>query len=140
MSAVLRRTAKFALAGAVGFVVDVAVLALVVAALGPYGGRIVSFLAAATTTWLINRHLAFADRKGSGDPASEFVRYVGVMLVGGSVNYAVYSVVVAVFGDAAPVLVAGVAAGSLSGMGVNLALANWLVFPRARTGLDDGRR
>ena len=48
-----RQFARFAAVGVIGFVVDSAVLYLClhVAGLGLYGGRVVSYLVAATTTW-----------------------------------------------------------------------------------------
>src|SRR6185437_12886929 len=58
-----RQFLRFALAGVVGFVVDAAVLyALLALGLGYYLGRVFSFLAAAFTTWQINRRHTFAAR------------------------------------------------------------------------------
>jgi len=57
----LTRFLRFALVGTIGFVVDASVLRLVVAifAINLYAGRLVSFLAAATVTWLLNRTFTF---------------------------------------------------------------------------------
>ncbi|MGH8576331.1 MAG: GtrA family protein, partial [Gammaproteobacteria bacterium] len=47
------RFLRFGLVGTAGFVVDAAALTAAMAwlGLGPYGGRVVSYLAAATFTW-----------------------------------------------------------------------------------------
>ena len=48
---------RFGLVGTAGFVVDAAALTAAMAwlGLGPYGGRVVSYLAAVTFTWAMNR-------------------------------------------------------------------------------------
>lgn len=117
----LRSLGWFAFAGVVGLAVDVAVLTLVRETVGVYLGRVLSFLAAATTTWLINRQLAFAGRKASVGWWSEYVRYLGLMLAGGIVNYLTYSVLAWKFSQAPQWLALYVAIGSLAGMGVNYA-------------------
>ena len=52
----------FAAVGVVGFGVDVAVLYLVAPLLGWYGARVLSFIAAATATWALNRRYTFGAR------------------------------------------------------------------------------
>jgi putative flippase GtrA len=126
------RLSRFAIAGVLGFLVDVGVLALTIAMLGPYWGRVVSFLAAVAATWIINRRYAFADRASGRQPGIEFVGYLGVMLAGGAVNYAVYGAVVGYFGSSGVLPYIGVALGSLAGMLVNLLLARQLVFRHKR--------
>ena len=57
---------RFGVVGTIGFVVDTAVLyAGLALGLGLYGGRAVSYLAAATTTWALNRVWTFRGR-GNG--------------------------------------------------------------------------
>ena len=52
---------RFGLVGTAGFVVDAAALTAAMAlGLGPYGGRVVSYLAAVTFTWAMNRRFTFA--------------------------------------------------------------------------------
>jgi putative flippase GtrA len=127
-----RRIGYFALAGVLGFLVDAGVLALTIATLGPYWGRVVSFFAAVAVTWVINRRYAFADRVSRRRPSVEFVGYLGVMLAGGAVNYAVYGAVIGYFGSSGPFPYIGVALGSLVGMLVNVLLARQLVFRHKR--------
>jgi len=126
-----RRLLLFALAGTVGFVVDAGVLYALAPWLGWYAARVASFLAAATATWLINRRYTFAVER----PPSlwrEYLAYLGAMLGGAAVNYAVYALVLQfVHGRGAALL--GVALGSLAGMAVNYLSARHLVFrPRGR--------
>jgi putative flippase GtrA len=121
---------RFVVAGAVGFGVDAATLyaALAVGA-NYYTGRLASFVAAVVVTWLINRRWTFR-AAGARPTASEFMRYLGAMALGGSVNYAVYAAIVATVPPAAWLPLAAVAAGSLAGLGVNFAAARNWVFAR----------
>lgn len=126
------RLLRFGVAGVIGFLVDAGILTLLVGPLGidPYLARVPSFLAAATTTWLVNRHWTFADR-GGGVAGGQWGRYVLAMLAGGAVNYATYAALIATVPLARAWPVLGVAAGSLAGMAVNYASSNWWIF-RAR--------
>ncbi|MCS4293846.1 putative flippase GtrA [Comamonas sp. BIGb0152] len=109
----------FLIAGAVAFVVDVAVLTLLRDALGVYAARAVSFWLAATTTWLINRNISFAGRSAKGGLLVEYLRYLGLMLGGGAVNFAVYSLLAWAFPQGPLWLMLYVAAGTLVAMSVN---------------------
>ncbi|MEQ1438718.1 GtrA family protein [Fontimonas sp. SYSU GA230001] len=123
------RLARFAVVGAIGFVVDAGVLHGLLAglSLNPYLARVPSFLSAATVTWLLNRHWTFADRRGSAR-ATEWGRYLLTMLGGGAVNYAVYAGLLATLPLVARWPVLGVAAGSLAGMMVNYLGADRWIF------------
>ena len=112
--------AKFAVAGAIGFVVDAGTLNILVEhyGLNPYRARFASFLLAATTTWWINRMLTFrSDRRAT---VHEWGRYAMSMTLGAFVNIGVYSGVLWTAGSARqPVLLAALATGTLSGMSFN---------------------
>ena len=59
---------RFALVGALGFGVDLAVLwvALEPLQLGVYAARLVSFAVTVTFTWAMNRYLTFGNRRAHG--------------------------------------------------------------------------
>jgi putative flippase GtrA len=126
-----REFLSFAVVGVVGLVVDVAVLYLLAPWLGWYVARVLSFLAAATTTWVLNRRYTFASRIGeSGSMWGEYLGYLVTMLGGAVLNYGAYVLTLHwVEGRWAAAL--GVAIGSLAGMGANFLSARYLVF-RAR--------
>ena len=86
------------------------------------------FLVGVATTWLINRSLAFRGRLQGVPIWREFLNYLGAMILGGSVNYAIYAVLVALVPFVAEHLIVGVAAGVAGGMVVNFLLADKLVF------------
>lgn len=135
------RILSFALVGVVGFVVDAAVLALLIFWLGPYGGRAVSFAAAVLTTWALNRATTFRDRAGGLPLAVELGRYALAMCLGGAVNYGIYAALVGAFGAGGVVPYAALGAGSLAGMAVNLAAAHYAVFrPRAARPAEASRQ
>jgi putative flippase GtrA len=121
-----RQFGSFAVAGSLGFLVDVAVL-YCAAALGSgwIAGRLLSFLAAATSTWQFNRRFTFAATKS---PWREWRLYVTSMAAGMLVNFLAYSLALALLPGAwwRPAL--AVACGSLAGMFVNFASAKRFVF------------
>lgn len=125
-----QRLLWFSAAGAGGYLVDVGVLLLLEAQLGPYGARAVSFLAAASFTWLLNRSFAFAGLTPAMSTTQEYLRYLGLMLIGGTVNNLAYVAVVATFGHDRLVLALAAATGSLSGLLANFLAARRLLYRR----------
>ena len=119
---------RFGIAGGIGFVVDIAVLYLAMAAgTNFYLGRGISFICAVFATWQVNRNFAFKP-SGSLSLWAEWWRYFVAMLGGGCVNYLSSALAVAVLppGPLTPML--GVAIGSVAGMAVNFISAKLLVF------------
>ena len=127
-----RRLALFCVAGTIGLVVDIAVLYAVAPLLGWYAGRVVSFLAAATATWLFNSRWTFADASESSRTGMRpYLRYLSSMLAGAAVNYAVYAATLR-FVPVEHAAALGVALGSLAGLAFNFTAAHFLLFPRSR--------
>ena len=118
----------FGVVGAIGFLVDVAVLYLLIGSIGLFYGRAVSFLAAVVVTWLLNRKLTFRHRNSRLESGREFTVYLTLMLIGGLVNYAVYAGLVVTI----PPIIAhpfiAVAAGSLAGMLINFVTSRFFLF------------
>ncbi|AWV23005.1 Hypothetical protein HVPorG_02224 [Roseomonas mucosa] len=126
--AVLRQMWRFGVVGGIGFVVDSAVLMAAIAlGAGPYGGRVLSYLAAATTTWALNRAWTFRGR-GAGPAHRQWARFLLVNLVGFALNYGTYALLLSNMPLVAAHPVLGVAAGALAGMGGNFALSRRFVF------------
>lgn len=125
---ILREIVLFGVSGAFGFLVDTAVLYTLKGPIGPFYGRIFSFLAAVLTTWLLNRYFTFRERKSGLSTRREFVAYLLLMLIGGGVNYGVYAWLIVSSPFASQYPVVGVAAGSLAGMFVNLVNSRYLLY------------
>lgn len=121
---------RFGLVGVAGLIVDSGVLTILLPFVGPYYGRLVSFVCAVGTTWALNRRFTFADRPSGLSLIHEFARYFVAMLGGGAVNYATYAGLIAVSPLVARWPVLGVVAGSLTGMMVNFTLARLFIFAR----------
>jgi putative flippase GtrA len=113
----------------VGFIVDTGILYLAKddLGLGLYAGRLLSFLVAATTTWLLNRVFTF------GNPSvkslfREWLHFLSVNSIGGLVNYGVYTALVLTVALAAEHPVLGVAAGAIAGLAFNYLGSKHAVF------------
>jgi putative flippase GtrA len=126
-----REFVSFAIVGVIGLVVDLAVLYLLAPMLGWYGARVVSFLAAATTTWALNRRFTFSGRQSGASIVREYAHYLLTMVAGAMVNYTVYVFTLHWLGGTwAPAI--GVALGSCAGLAVNFLSARHLVFKSRR--------
>lgn len=122
---------RFALIGAAGFLVDAGALTLATRGLGLdlYSGRVLSYLCAATFTWICNRRFTFAGADRS--PAFvQWLRFLGANAIGGLVNYGVYALIVTFTAVGAAWPVIGVAAGSVAGLVFNFAVNKYWVFRR----------
>ena len=127
---------RFCVVGTIGFVIDAGILQMLVvgAHANPYAARVVSFLAAASATWLVNRRYTFAV---SHKPTrSEWRRYVSLMLLGAVVNYGVFSICIAFWSLATSQPWLGVAVGSIAGMGLNFATSRLMYRNKAADSSD----
>jgi len=124
-----RQIILFTLVGALGFVVDAGIVQLLVRQLGvnPYLARVVSFIAAATATWGLNRSYTFAAHAGA-DRRREWVRYMAAMAGGFVLNYAAYAALVATSMQVREWPALGVAAGSVAGAVVNFLSSRYWIF------------
>jgi putative flippase GtrA len=128
--ALRRQILLFAISGALGFVVDAGIVQFLVRefALNPYGARVISFLAAATTTWAFNRRYTFAGHGKNGSRRHELLRYLIAMAVGFALNYGTYAACLALWSLVHQWPVIGVAAGSIAGAVVNFLSSKYWIF------------
>ena len=128
----LQQLAWFTLVGGAGFLVDVGVLLLLSQVLGLdiYVARVLSWFAAATFTWWMNRTLTFRDRDAG--LLRQWLMFLAANAGGGLINIGVSSALIAL--RVAPV--AAVACGSLAGLLWNFLASRRFVFVGGR---DDGR-
>ena len=119
----------FSIVGTIGFVADAGILHLLLATtgFGFYLGRLISYLAAASVTWFLNRRFTFNDRSKTGR-ARQWGRFLLVNTSGGLVNYCLYSALVFGFVLFQEWPVLAVAVGSLAGLAVNFTASKYLVF------------
>ena len=130
---------RFGVVGTGGFIVDAVVLtAALVLGLGPWLGRLVSYVAAASTTFALNRAWTFRARRGAETQATalhgtrqvgrQWALFLAVNLVGFACNYGTYAALVAGVALVARNPVLGVAAGSIAGLAGNFLLSRRFVF------------
>ncbi len=123
-----RRFLSFAVVGAVGFLVDAGILSLLVHGhdWGSYSARLMSFSAAVTVTWLLNRTVTFQS-DAERDKGREYRRYFMVQGAGSLLNLLVYSLCIALFPLAATYPVMALAGGSIVAMMFNyLGVRQWV--------------
>lgn len=122
---------RFGFVGIAGFAVDATVLSLALMAhAGLLPGRCISYVAAASCTWLLNRRWTFNDRSRS--PAKQWAWFLAANSCGGLVNYGVYAFLVLHSNPFASYPVLAVAIGSISGLTINFLLSKYVVFEMAR--------
>jgi putative flippase GtrA len=82
----------FLVAGGLGFLADIGMLALLLAAtpMGPLAARILAIVFALGVTWTVNRSLTFG--RSRYPLLLEGARYGGVGLLSALVNYGIYAV------------------------------------------------
>ena len=122
---------RFCAVGVAGLLVDLAVLYATAWALGWYAARVLSFIAAASATWWLNRRFTFqADAHGTS-VWQQYLAYMLSMLGGAVLNYSTY-VATLHWVQLPGVAALGVALGSCAGLVSNYLTARHLVFKRRR--------
>ena len=125
---------RFGVVGGVGFLVDSAVLlAMLALGLGPYGGRVVSYVVAASATFALNRAWTFRHQPKSETPIRQWALFLMLNLIGFACNYGAYAALISGVSLVARYPVLGVAAGSLAGMTGNFLLSRRYVFGATTT-------
>ncbi|MGD9946904.1 MAG: GtrA family protein [Desulfobulbus sp.] len=122
----IRQAYRFFLVGTAAFVVNGALVELLVGAIGPVKAQLLAFPLAATVAWWLNRKYTFG---ASGHKLHrEWLHYILANSIGWLINNGVYLVLIYRFALAARHPSLAVAAGSIAGMFVNFILSRQLVF------------
>jgi putative flippase GtrA len=127
-----RQLIWFCVVGSIGFVVDAVTVVATHDWLVVYGARVLSFVVAVTVTWLLNRQFTFKGREAGVGILREYARYFGLMIAGGIVNYATYSLLAWQLDQSPLRLVMYVGAGSVAGLLVNYLGASKLLYRRRK--------
>lgn len=117
---------RFALVGAIGFIVNALLVELLALYTGPVVAQLLAFPVAATSTWLMNRRFTFA----ATAPASfsEWRKYLLANTAGMVANNGFYFLTVLSSDFAYKHPVIGVAAGSVAGLFFNFVATRAYVF------------
>ncbi len=122
---------RFAVIGILGMPVDWLALQLFLhLGTGPYFGRVLAWLCAATFTWLGNRYFTFADRRSHSftGTAAEWGRFLAANAVGGLVNVGLYSVMLRFAPPPLNDINLAFVSGILLGLAFNFFLSKRMVF------------
>lgn len=129
---------RFGAVGTVGFLIDTATLyAALSLGAGLYFGRVLSYMAAASTNWALNRAWTFRGA-ARGHAGRQWSMFLLVNLLGFAVNYTTYILLVAFWPVASSYPVIAVAAGAVAGLGGNFLLSRRFVFRKPRAGSITG--
>lgn len=130
-----RELGLFAIGGVLGLLVDAGIVQALVSWGGwnAYVARVLSFLIAATVTWVWNRNYTFAGRESGRAAHAEWLHWIGLMSAGALVNLGVYVGLLLVF----PLLhrwpsVAVAAGGAVAAL-VNFSAAKGVLFRSTKT-------
>jgi putative flippase GtrA len=129
-----RQVLLFGVGGLIGLVVDAGVVQALVSwgHWNPYLARLLSFLSAATATWLWNRRFTFAQRDSGRSLHAEWLHWIALMSVGAVVNYGAYAAILMVYPWLHRWPAVAVAASSAAASLVNFATARGVLFKGAK--------
>lgn len=129
-----RQAGHFAVIGGIGFVVDGGILTLLNSVYGVnlLPARLVSFSAAVTTTWFLNRQRTFSDSKDK-KLVNEWGRYAAVNSIGSILNMGIFFWLIAQYEALAriPLVPLGIAASVA--LVFNFLASKYIVFRRQRS-------
>ena len=126
----IRTLVQFMMFGTVGFVglaIDTATVYALRYRLGLYGAGLVSYLLAATGTWVLNRQWTFRG-SGSGPAHHQWARFLAANAVGFVLNRGTYALLVTFVALCAAQPVFATSAGAVVGMFLNFSLSRAIVF------------
>lgn len=129
MKQIFHQLIRFSIVGSIGFVIDATFLTIAISflSLGPYYGRLLSYLIAASSTWFMNRHFTFP---GSEKNAihRQWGKFLGVNALGGVINLGVYTACISGVFSVTTTPVIAVAIGSLVALAFNFWASRRWVF------------
>jgi len=125
----LKRVGTFGSVGAVGFLVEAAVLSSLTAwaQWTPWQARVPSFGFAVLATWLLNRHITFRHQRRSNS-SREALLYFGTQSVGAAINLVIFGAALQASStmESLPVLALG--AGAVGGFVFNYLVSATLIY------------
>jgi putative flippase GtrA len=124
---VLFQFIRFGMVGGLGFLVDTLVVYGLRSSLGLYAAGLVSYIVAASFTWMLNRLWTFRGLS-TGSALRQWGLFMLANLSGFVLNRGTYAILVTVWALAAENPIIATAAGAIAGMFVNFRMSRRLVF------------
>ncbi|WP_245256551.1 GtrA family protein [Bartonella tamiae] len=122
----------FSCAGSIAFIIDfLSLWFLTYIGFNIWFSRALSFIVAATFTWIFNSHISFAGRNARLKKFSGWISYIALASIGGSINYVSSLFVIKQFSEERPeVLFFAVAVGSFLGLFANYLMNHYIFFKK----------
>lgn len=119
----------FVFVGAIGFLIDAGILTLLMTGFGfdHYTARAISFTAAVTATWYMNRRWVF-ERNAVPMNGREYTSYVVVQIIGAVINLSVFVMVIEFVPRLARLPVIPLAIGAAAALLFNFSAMSRFVF------------
>ena len=119
----------FVLVGAIGFLVDAGILTVLVNGFGAghYAASAVTFTAAVTATWYLNRRWVF-ERMAARKRSREYTSYLIVQVIGAMINLSVYVAAIELAPNLAETPVIPLAIGAAVALLFNFSASSRFVF------------
>ena len=121
---------KFAIVGAVGFLIDAGILLTLHEGIGidlSYS-RVVAFCVAASSNWVLNRNLTFSGRHLQGSKVAEWSRFIGSAIVSAVPNLGLFFLLLLILPQTTVSILFAFCCGILAGYASNYYLASVWVF------------
>jgi putative flippase GtrA len=119
---------RFAVVGAFGFVVDGGLLTVLLSnEWNLFAARALSFSAAVSSTWFLNRRWTFISA-AAAVPRNAYMRYFGVQLAGAALNLSIFFVLVLLIPHLKSVPLVPLAVGAAVSLMFNYLVTKYLIF------------
>ncbi|MEA3497578.1 MAG: GtrA family protein [Campylobacterota bacterium] len=111
----------FGIVGTVGFIVDASVLLYLVHIenFGIIFARVISFIVAVFTTWILNRYFTFSKHQKRDTKTKEYLKYLSIQTFGAGVNFLVFFGLIYLFESLKDILIIPLAIASIVAMFFN---------------------
>ncbi|QBJ79105.1 GtrA family protein [Aquitalea sp. USM4] len=129
------RFLQFGIVGVAGFLADYGSYLLFSSFMPFYLARLLSFVVAVCTTWLLNRSWTFKQRPSRHPWPKELLFYFVSMSLGGAFNLGVSLLLLNFFHQLPHIALFALAAGSIAGLISNYLLSSRIIFNTRAKGL-----
>ena len=128
----MKKIFSFGAVGVVGFFIDSCIFFIANHFLPYWLSRLISFIFAVLTTWILNRNITFKIKNDKVNLFREFMKYLSSMIIGGTINYLSFIILLKNIDLFRSNPLYGIALGSILGMLANYFFASFWVYKKSK--------